>query len=117
LTPGDIHWVELPAGEGHEQAGRRPAVIIQDDVYASPLPVVLVIPLTGALAATRFPGTLAIEPSPENGLRCTSVALAFQLRALDRQRLREKIGTLTADTLTELFTTLDKLMGRTSSLS
>lgn len=34
MTIGDIHWVELPPSTGHEQSGRRPAIIIQDDAYA-----------------------------------------------------------------------------------
>ncbi len=34
MTVGDIHWVQLPAANGHEQRGRRPAVILQDDHYA-----------------------------------------------------------------------------------
>jgi mRNA-degrading endonuclease toxin of MazEF toxin-antitoxin module len=34
MTVGDIHWVQLPAANGHEQRGRRPAVIFQDDAYA-----------------------------------------------------------------------------------
>jgi mRNA interferase MazF len=65
---GDIHWVQLPAANGREQRGRRPAVILQDDQYAGGLPVVLVIPLTTARAAMRFAGTALIRPTAENGL-------------------------------------------------
>jgi mRNA-degrading endonuclease toxin of MazEF toxin-antitoxin module len=60
---GDIHWVQLPAANGREQRGRRPAVILQDDQYAGGLPVVLVIPLTTARAAMRFAGTALIRPT------------------------------------------------------
>jgi len=35
MKVGDIHWVELPNVGGREQAGRRPAIILQDDGYAS----------------------------------------------------------------------------------
>ena len=45
---GDIHWIELPATDGHEQGGRCPAVIVQDETFAGQLPVVLAIPLTTA---------------------------------------------------------------------
>ncbi len=68
MKPGDIHWVELPRGSGHEQVGRRPAIILQDETYASELPLVIVVPLTGALAAARFAGTLPVEPDEGNGL-------------------------------------------------
>jgi mRNA interferase MazF len=77
VTVGDIHWIELPPGTGHEQSGRRPAVIIQDESYAGTLPVVLVVPLTTAIATLRFPGTLLIQPDTGNGLRQASVALVF----------------------------------------
>ena len=54
---GDIHWVELPDAGGREQAGRRPAIVMQDDIYAGSLPTTMVIPLSSSLAALRFPGT------------------------------------------------------------
>jgi len=72
---------------GHEQRGRRPAVILQDEQYAGELPVVLVLPLTTTRAAMRFAGTALIQPTAENGLRQGSVALVFQLRAIDRHRV------------------------------
>ena len=77
MTIGDIHWVELPPSTGHEQSGRRPAIIIQDDAYALKLPVVLSVPLTTATSTLRFPGTLLVQPSDENGLQHPSVAACF----------------------------------------
>jgi len=112
VNPGDIYWVEFAGGGGHEQAGRRPAIVLQDDTYAGDLPLVIVVPLTGATAATRFAGTLAIEPDENNHLRKTSVALVFQIRAVDRRAIAEQIGAITAEQLAELNTLLDKLTGR-----
>ena len=88
MSVGDIHWVDLPAANGREQRGRRPAVIFQDDDYGGDLPVVLVVPLTTARAVMRFSGTTLIRPTVENGLRQASVALVFQLRAIDRRRIQ-----------------------------
>jgi mRNA-degrading endonuclease toxin of MazEF toxin-antitoxin module len=31
MTIGEIHWVKLPDSGGREQAGRRPAIVIQND--------------------------------------------------------------------------------------
>ena len=78
MSVGDIHWVDLPAADGREQRGRRPAVVVQADDYGGNLPVMLVIPLTTARAAVRFAGTMLIQPTAENGLRQASVALVFQ---------------------------------------
>ena len=112
MSVGDIHWVRLPAANGHQQGGRRPAIILQDDRYAGGLPVVLVVPLTTARAAMRFSGTTLIQPTPENGLRQASVALVFQLRAVDRQRVEDRVGAVSPQALAEVFAELDKLMAR-----
>ena len=112
MTVGDIHWVQLPAATGHEQGSRRPAVILQNDEYAGRLPVVLVVPLTTTRAAMRFAGTTLIRPTAENGLPQASVALVFQLRAIDRRRVQERIGSVGTAVLQEMLTELDKLTGR-----
>jgi mRNA interferase MazF len=113
MTVGDIHWVQLPTANGYEQRGRRPAVVFQDDAYAGGLPVVLVIPLTSARGAMRFAGTVLIRPTPENGLLQASVALVFQLRAIDRRRVQERLGSVGEPVLHAMRAELDKLTGRT----
>ncbi|MHB1561152.1 MAG: type II toxin-antitoxin system PemK/MazF family toxin [Isosphaeraceae bacterium] len=30
-----LHWIELPPGTGHEQSGRRPAVVVQESTTCS----------------------------------------------------------------------------------
>jgi mRNA interferase MazF len=114
VSIGDIHWVQLPTANGREQRGRRPAIILQDEQYAGGLPVMLVIPLTTAQAALRFAGTTHIQPTTETGLRQVSVALVFQLRAIDRRRVEERIGSVSREVLNEIFAELDKLTGRTA---
>jgi mRNA interferase MazF len=89
---GDIFWADLPSANGREQSGRRPAIIFQDTI-AFPLPTVLVISLTGQTSALRYAGVL-IQPTPLNGLSGPSVALVFQLRALDTTRIGGQIGHL-----------------------
>jgi mRNA interferase MazF len=78
------------------------------------LPVVFVIPLTTAQAALRFTGTLLIEPTASNGLSQPSVALVFQLRAVDRRRILDRIGLVGDKRLKDIFATLDWLMGRST---
>ena len=113
LTHGAIHWIRFPSANGREQAGRRPAIVVQDETSAGLLPVVLVVPVTGSLAASRFAGTMVIDPTPENGLLARSVALVFQMRAVDRRRIEDCIGIASAEVMAEIFAALDKLFGRT----
>lgn len=108
---GDIHWVELPDGGGREQAGRRPAVVMQDDVYAGSLPTTIVIPLSSALGALRFPGTASVKATQSSGLRTDSVALVFQIRAIDRGRVKTALGSISEQELIEIKTEVAKLLG------
>ncbi len=94
---GDIYLVEIPSSNGHEQAGMRPGILMQD--ADSQLPTVLIIPLTSKLMAQAFPGTTLVQPNAANGLTTASVALVFQLRAIDKRRLKHKIGQLNAKEL------------------
>lgn len=109
LRRGDIHWIEFPASSAREQAGRRPAIIMQSDT-AHPLPTVFVVPLTSNLRANRFPGTFEVEASARNELQVRSVALAFQLRAIDRNRVGERLGSLDPEDLRALESHLRSLL-------
>jgi mRNA interferase MazF len=94
---GDVYAVDLPAVGGHEQAGQRPAIVVQSGQppYSS-LATVVVVPFTSQLKAQVFAGTILIEPDRSNGLRVASVALVFQIRVIDQRRIGRKIGELTA---------------------
>lgn len=111
MNVGDIHWVDLPSVGGREQAGRRPAFVMQDDAYAGSLPTTIVVPLSSAIAALRFPGTSRINATKLSGLRSDSVALVFQIRAIDRLRVAEKAGSATEEEMREIRSELVKLFG------
>jgi mRNA interferase MazF len=111
VQPGEVVWVEYPKANGHEQAGRRPSVVLQDDSFASGSPLVLVIPLTTSAGVMRFPGVVAVPADVGNGLTADSYALVFQIRATDRRRIGAKLGEVSAEILTQLYEALDKLTG------
>jgi mRNA interferase MazF len=112
MKKGEVWRVRLPFGPGHTQAGERPAIIVQDDPFNATLPTVLVVPFTGTLAASRFAGTLVVQPDNQNGLTVPSVALVFQLSALDQRDCLRQLGILDRNTLDEVFKLLDQLTGR-----
>jgi mRNA interferase MazF len=70
------------------------------------------VPLTTARATIRFPGTHLIQPSAANGLLRRSVALVFQLRAIDRRRIAERLGSIEEGDLQAKLSELDQLCGR-----
>lgn len=112
MSIGDIHWVDLPAVGGREQHGRRPAIVVQDEAYGGKLPTVLVVPLTSTKKALRFAGTTLVSATVLSGLRNDSVALAFQCQAIDRKRLRDRLGQVTDEEKEEVLAELFKLFGR-----
>ena len=92
MSAGDIYWVDLPGAGGRSQIGRRPALIIQDDVYGGKLPTILVVPLTSSKGAMRFAATTIVAATSNSGLQNDSVALVFQCVAIDRRQVLEKMG-------------------------
>ena len=113
MPRGDIHFIELPpptGGSGREQSGNRPAVIVLSDNSPQGNPLTMVVPITGQLTALRFPYTFQVDPSPTNGLSQPSVLLVFQLRAIDRQRIRNIIGNLENNHLQRLNEEINRLL-------
>ncbi|MGH9942087.1 MAG: type II toxin-antitoxin system PemK/MazF family toxin [Pyrinomonadaceae bacterium] len=113
MNVGDVCWVELQPRGGHAQAGRRPAIIMQADARAAGLPTVLLIPLTTQMDALRFPGTVLIEADAQNNLRRSSVALVFQMTAVDHRFIANRLGKVAETKLQQIWTALDELTGRT----
>ena len=112
MKRGEVWRVRLPAVPGHTQAGLRPAVILQEDQATAALPTVLIVPFAGTQAASRFPGTLAVQPDGQNGLTVPSVALVFQLTAIDKTNCLQPLGALDPVTLDQIFAELARLTGR-----
>lgn len=110
MQEGEIYFVEIPLSGGHEQAGLRPAIIAQA-AGLEKLPTVLIVPLTSKLKAADFPFTFLIEPDKINNLDVTSVALVFQLRAIDKRRLENKIGRIGQVKLELLKQNVKEIMG------
>jgi mRNA interferase MazF len=112
MNQGEIYWVAFPVSNGREQAGQRPALIVQGGMFLQSLPTTWVVPITSNLRAARFPGTVRIDPHAQNGLTVPSVLLVFQLRAIDKRRLLQPAGTISPLQLDEVLRMIDRLLGR-----
>ena len=106
MKRGEIWLVELPSTNGYEQSGERPAIILSETEVNS----AIVIPLTSNVQALRFPHTIEVKPSTNNGLHSISVALVFQVRAIDKKRLKKRIGEIDGKTMVEIDTGLRKIL-------
>jgi mRNA interferase MazF len=114
MARGDIIYVDLPqpAGPtGHEQIGIRPVLVVHDDATSGVLSVIVIIPFTATLTAQRYPHTILVQPSPQNGLTAPSVLLVFQLRAIDRTRFKNTIGHLEPNIMQLVEDELRRMLG------
>jgi mRNA interferase MazF len=110
MRRGEVWRVRIPFAPGHAQGGDRPAVIVQNDPLIASLPTVLMIPFTSTQGAARFPGTPVVPPDGQNGLAVPSVALVFQLRALDKRDCLKRIGVLDNASLDGILALIDQLI-------
>ena len=93
---GEIWLVSLDPTVGHEVQKTRPAIVVTDDIYNEHNWVVLIMPLTSRDKAEY--DQVLIDP-PNGGLSNRSVTLPDQIRAIDRQRLVTRLGSLTEATM------------------
>ncbi|MCZ7555433.1 MAG: type II toxin-antitoxin system PemK/MazF family toxin [Bacteroidia bacterium] len=101
LRRGMVVTVKFNPVKGSETGKERPWVIVTNDVYNARVPVIQVVPITEWSAKKAAILTnVAIEASPENGLRRTSVADCLQTRPIDRRhKLSGILGTLDSETM------------------
>ena len=86
---GQIFFVDLSPAEGREQAGRRPALVVSNDVL-NRLPLAIsVVAGTDAANITRDYPTNVRVTAAESGLPKDTVFLCFQVRAIDPSRFPE----------------------------
>ncbi|MDR1591856.1 MAG: type II toxin-antitoxin system PemK/MazF family toxin [Prevotellaceae bacterium] len=109
IMRGDIFYVQLDPVVGSEQGGARPCVVLQNNIGNKFSTTVIVAAVTGREIKKKLP-THAEISLPELGK--DSTVLLEQIRTIDKQRLREFVGTLTAEQLSEVEKALDISLGR-----
>ena len=74
---GDIIWISLDPEAGHEQAGRRPAIVLSPATYNGRVGLALCCPITNQVKGYPF------EVRIPDGLPATGAILADQVKSLD----------------------------------
>jgi len=102
---GDVVWVSLNPQAGHEQAGRRPALVLSPVEYNERVGLALMCPVTSKVKGYPFEVTL-----PED-LEIGGVVLADQVRSLDwRVRRAERACTVPRSVMNEVLGKLNALL-------
>ncbi len=92
---GDIYYADLSPVVGSEQGGVRPVLIVQNDVGNRFSPTVIAAAITSQKDKARLPTHIRLQAAG-SGLAKDSIVLLEQIRTLDKQRLRERMGRLDA---------------------
>ena len=108
ILRGDILWADLDPVRGREQAGRRPVLVISQDVFNERSGTVIAMALTSQPPTAGFPLTY---PSPAAGLPKPSWIKISQIRTLSVERLGEKLGSVQIEDLDQIIAGLNEIVG------
>lgn len=89
MRRGEVWWVEFDPAAGSEVRKTRPAIIVSNDAANRNLARVVVVPVTGN-TGRKYPGEAVVWVGGQS-----SKAVADQIMAADKSRLKERLGTLT----------------------
>lgn len=98
IKRGELYYADLSPVVGSEQGGVRPILIVQNDTGNKYSPTVIAAAVTSRLNKAKLPTHIEISAN-EFGLSKNSVILLEQIRTLDKKRLKERIGELSAGTM------------------
>lgn len=95
---GEVYWVSWNPSRGSEQAGRRPALIVQNNTGNQLASTTIVVAITSREMKRRYPFHV---PVPQGILPGESTIMCEQVMTIDKSRLEEPCITLLNDTVME----------------
>ena len=107
---GEVWLIDLDPVRGHEQAGRRPALVLSADTWnAGPGRLVTVLPITSK-DRPGIPSRIVVNP-PEGGLTMPSWVIGEQVRTISADRLGRRLGVIRPVTLRAVEDVVRMLLG------
>lgn len=92
LNRGDIYLVNFNPAKDHEMGKLRPAIILSDSQDNEILDTLIVIPLSTVIEPNTLPYRFYI--TKRGKLEKNSDACIYEIRALSKIRIKEKLGVL-----------------------
>ncbi len=97
---GEVWLVDLNPVRGHEQAGKRPALVVSVDLFnQGPGGLVVALPISSKPKGVPF--HVAV-PGAEGGLRQPSFIKCEDIRSVAKERLVQRLGTVSRATMDEV---------------
>jgi len=103
----DIYLANLNPTKGKEQKGKRPVVIVSGNTMNKNFDVCIICPISSKIK--NYTGSVKLEQNKINKLDEDSEILAFQVRAIAKERMIKKIGEITDEQLKEIFYSLNEV--------
>jgi mRNA interferase MazF len=107
ILRGEIYWADLASTVGHEQAGKRPVLIISHDLFNDRSGTVIAVPITSKPQRVSLPLALKLEsvrlPKP-------SWVKISQVRTLSTRRLGRRLGRISVEELDQVIEGLFELV-------
>jgi len=100
IRRGEIYWVDWNQGRGSEQAGIRPALIIQNDI-GNKFGATTIIAALSTATDKPFPFIVKVT-SEESGLQKDSIVNLAVIMTVDKTHLNEKCGELSQPKMAEV---------------
>ena len=108
ILRGDILWADLNPAIGHEQSGKRPVLVLSNDVFNDRSGTVIAVALTGKEPRAGFPLTFELTSS---FLPRKSWVKISQIRTLSVTRIGEKITRISPEEMASILAGLNEIIG------
>jgi mRNA interferase MazF len=110
VTRGDVVLCDLNPVVGTEQAGVRPAVVLQIDRANAVSPHTIIAPFTTKIRRALLSSHVFV-PAGVGGLSQDSVVLCEQIRVIDKRRIIKVLGHLDEPYLQQIAKALSSILG------
>jgi mRNA interferase MazF len=108
ILRGEIRWADLNPVKGHEQGGKRPVVIISQDIFNQRSGTVIAMAITSQRQRSGFPLTLELMSSK---LPKRSWVKISQVRTLSVERIGEVVDSVSPEQMEQLIEGLNEIVG------
>ena len=108
ILRGEIRWADLNPVRGHEQAGRRPVLVVSHDVFNERSGTVIAVAMTSQEPKAGFPVTLESRAA---GLVKRSWVKISQIRTLSVDRIGQRLARASEEELARVVDGLNEILG------
>ncbi len=112
IRQGDVYWIDFGPPDGSSPGGRRPCVVVQNDLFnRSRIATSVVCAITSNVGLADAPGNVLLRKGEAN-LPKPSVVNVSQMGTVDKSDLVERIGRLNAASIEKICEGLHLLFER-----